>query len=204
MGEAYPTERPAESGGASTENGATMRRPPGFRALAKLVGEVLAARLYLRGCTRVDHPTRLKGRPRIHNEGRIVIGKRVRIHSTVVPVELATVPGGTIEIGESTFLNYGVSISAHQLVRIGRGCLLGTYVNILDNDWHGIVDRNRTPPSRPVILEDNVWLGNHVIVLPGVTIGRDSVVGAGSVVTKDIPPRSVAVGNPARVVKTSF
>jgi maltose O-acetyltransferase len=51
-------------------------------------------------------------------------------------------------------------------------------------------------------MEDNVWLGNRVIVLPGVTIGHDAVVGAGAVVVKDIPPRSVAIGNPARVVKT--
>jgi acetyltransferase-like isoleucine patch superfamily enzyme len=196
VSEAQSTEHAAESRGAATQTAA------GLRALAKLIGEVLAARLFLRRCTQVEHPTRLKGRPHIHNEGCIIIGKRVRIHSTVVPVELATVPGGTIEIGERSFLNYGVSISAHQLVRIGRRCLLGTYVNILDNDWHDIVDRDRTPLSRPVILEDNVWLGNHVIVLPGVTIGHDSVVGAGSVVTKDVPPRSVVVGNPARVVKT--
>jgi maltose O-acetyltransferase len=131
-----------------------------------------------------------------------VIGERVRISSTTVPVELAAVDGGRIEIGDRTFLNYGVSISAHQLVRIGQRCLLGAYVMILDNNWHDIIDRTRTPPSQPVVLEDNVWLGNRVIVLPGVTIGHDAVVGAGAVVVKDIPPRSVAVGNPARVVKS--
>jgi maltose O-acetyltransferase len=163
---------------------------------------MLAARLFLRRCTRVMRFTRLRGRPHIHNEGRIIVGERVVIHSTLVPVELAAMAGGTIEIGERCFLNYGVSISAHQLVRLGRRCLLGAYVSILDNDWHDIIDRNRTPPSQPVILQDNVWLGNHVIVLPGVTIGHDAVVGAGSVVTKDVPPRTVAVGNPARVVKT--
>lgn len=164
--------------------------------------DILAARFLLRRCTSVGARVRLVGRPRIGNQGSIVIGERVLIHSTIVPIELATARGGRIEIGERTFVNYGVSISAHQLVRIGKRCLLGTYVMILDNDWHDLIDRSITPPSRPVILQDNVWLGNRVIVLPGVTIGHDSVVGAGSVVTKSIPPRSVAVGNPARVVRT--
>jgi maltose O-acetyltransferase len=174
----------------------------GLLRTAQLARQVLTARIYLHRCTRVGRFTRVIGRPRIVNEGTITIGERVRIWSRVVPVELATADGGTIEIGDHSFLNYGVSISAHQLVRIGQRCLLGTYVNILDNNWHDVVERWRTPPSQPVIMEDNVWLGNRVIVLPGVTIGHDAVVGAGAVVVKDIPPRSVAIGNPARVVKT--
>lgn len=168
---------------------------------ARKIREVLIARLYLRRCTRLGRYAQLIGRPRIQNAGTLVIGDRVRIHSTIVPVEMATMPGGTLEIGERTFVNYGVSISAHQSVRIGCSCLLGTYVNIMDNDWHDILDRRRVPSSRPVVLEDNVWLGNRVIVLPGVTIGHDTVVGAGAVVTRDLPPRCVAVGNPARVVR---
>lgn len=169
---------------------------------AKTLPTLLAARYYLRRCARVGLWTRLEGRPRIYSAGTIIIGERVRIHSTTVPIELAAMNGGTIEIGDRTFLNYGVSISAHKLVRIGKRCLLGAYVNILDNNWHDIVDRALVPPSQPVVLEDNVWLGNRVIVLPGVMIGHDSVVGAGAVVTKSIPPRSVAVGNPARVIRT--
>jgi acetyltransferase-like isoleucine patch superfamily enzyme len=57
------------------------------------------------------------------------------------------------------------------------------------------------PPSRPIILEENVFLGARVIVLGGVTIGRDSVIGAGSVVTRDIPPGVIAAGNPAKVIR---
>jgi acetyltransferase-like isoleucine patch superfamily enzyme len=55
--------------------------------------------------------------------------------------------------------------------------------------------------SKEVVIEDDVWLGYNVIVLPGVTIGKGSVIGAGSVVSKDIPPYSIAIGNPARVIK---
>lgn len=73
---------------------------------------------------------------------------------------------------------------------------------ISDSDWHGIY--NRTRPFRctkPITLKDNVWLGERVIVCKGVTIGENSVIGAGAVVTKDIPANVVAAGNPARVIK---
>lgn len=73
---------------------------------------------------------------------------------------------------------------------------------ISDSDWHGLY--NRTRPfrcTRPVTLGDNVWLGLRTIVCKGVTIGDNSVIGAGSVVTGDIPANVVAAGNPARVIK---
>lgn len=178
------------------------RDPARVWSAVRLGRQVCAGHIYLRHCTRVGRLTRVSGHPRIFNHGSIIIGERVHIKATTVPVELAAINGGCIEIGDQTFLNYGVSISAHQLVRIGQRCLLGSYVNILDNNWHDIVDRSRTPPSKPVVLEDNVWLGNQVIVLPGVTIGHDAVVGAGAVVVRDVPPRSVAVGNPARVIRS--
>ncbi len=178
------------------------RNPEPMLALASRARKMAAAKVYLRGCTSIGAYTQVTGRVRVHHGGTIIIGTRVRINSTVVAVELAAMPGGVLEIGDYTYLNYGVSISCHESVRIGRHCLLGTYVNILDNTWHDVHDHDRLPPSHPVVIEDNVWLGNRVIVLPGVTIGHDSVIGAGAVVAKDIPPRSVAVGMPAQVVRT--
>jgi acetyltransferase-like isoleucine patch superfamily enzyme len=160
------------------------------------------ARLYLRRCTRVGLFTRVYGRPRVVNKGTLLIGERVRIWSTTVPTEFAVFDGGTLEISDNVSINYGTSIAATGLVRIGRDCMLGTYSMILDNDFHEIERRDVMPAPRPVVLENNVWLGNRTLILPGVTIGHDSVIGAGSVVMADIPPRSVALGNPARVVKT--
>jgi maltose O-acetyltransferase len=157
----------------------------------------------LRGCTSVGRLPRVAGRLRIHNyQGEIVVGSAVRIASHNARTVLAVFPGGRIEIGDRTFLNYGVDISATRLVKIGADCLLGAHVGILDNDFHDINERSRMPPPRPVVIGDRVWLGNRVMVLPGVTIGADAVVGAASVVVSDIPARSVAVGNPARVIKT--
>ncbi len=147
---------------------------------------------------------RIWGKPAIHNEGRMVIGERVRLVSTIATTELSAGENGLLEIGKSTFINYGCSISADKLIRIGAECNIGTHVMMMDNDFHRLEPdrRNEKPESSPIILEDNVWLGGRVIVLRGVTIGRDSVIGAGSIVTKDIPPRSVAAGIPAKVIKS--
>ncbi len=136
--------------------------------------------------------------------GSLIVEDRVRLVSTVAVTELVATEGGTLEIGEGTYINYGCSISASQLVRIGPHCTIGTYVIMMDNDFHRREPerRNERPESRPIILEENVWLGARAIVLRGVTVGAGSVIGAGSVVTRDIPPRSVAVGLPARVIET--
>jgi maltose O-acetyltransferase len=75
---------------------------------------------------------------------------------------------------------------------------------IMDNNFHRLEPERRleTPPSAPVHLGENVWLGGRVIVLPGVTIGDHSVVAAGSVVTHDVPERTIVAGVPARIVRT--
>lgn len=137
-----------------------------------------------------------------NDHGEIVIGERIRIHSSFARTVLAVFRGGRIEIGDRTFLNYGVDIAATRLVKIGSDCLLGAHVGILDNDFHDTQDREKMPAPRAVVIGDRVWLGNRVMVLPGVTIGDGTIVGAGSVVVSDIPARCVAVGNPARVIKT--
>ena len=159
-------------------------------------------RLHLRHCTRVGHFARVYGRPRISNKGVLTIGDHVSMLSTVVPCELLVFEGASLEIGAHSFINYGTSIAATGSVRIGRHCLLGMYSIIFDNDFHQVDHRRTRPEPSPVVLEDNVWLGHRTLVLPGVTIGHDSVVGAGSIVVKDIPPRSIAVGNPARVIRS--
>lgn len=163
---------------------------------------VLWARWCLRGATHVGKLVRVWGRPSIRNDGTLLIADRVRLISTTATLELA-VRGGILEIQEGTYINYGCSIAAMKLVRIGAHCLLGTHVMITDNQFHRLEPERRfeLPESAPVILEDNVWLGGRVIVLPGVTIGKDSVIGAGSVVTHDIPPGCIAAGCPAKVIR---
>lgn len=171
-------------------------------ALLQKVQSAAYAYLYLRRCTRVGPFARVYGRPRIWNKGTLTIGERARIWSTTATTEFAVFEGGVLDIGDNVSINYGTSIAATGLVRIGRDCMLGTHTMIIDNDFHEVENRHAVPQPRPVILEDNVWLANRTMILPGVTIGHDSVIGAGSVVMTSIPPRSIALGNPARVVKT--
>jgi maltose O-acetyltransferase len=167
-----------------------------------LVFQVLRARWQLRRCDVLPSNVRLRGRVFVENRGRIEIGDKVRIEARTVPVEMVAWQGATLRIGRGTFINYGVSLSAHREVTIGENCLIGNYSVIMDSDYHDLRDRNMPGQASPVVIEDDVWLGLRVTVLKGVRIGRGSVVGAGSVVTQDIPPRSVAFGVPATVVRT--
>lgn len=164
---------------------------------------VLNARFYFRKATHLGKYVQLLGKPKVGAwGGEIYIHDKVIIDSSTAKVEIVSNEGGRLEIGEGTYINYGVSIAANSSIKIGKKCNIGTYCIVIDSDYHGIEDRDSPPPPQPVVLEDNVWLGARVIVLKGVTIGKDSVIGAGSVVTKNIPPRSVAVGLPAKVIKT--
>jgi len=79
--------------------------------------------------------------------------------------------------------------------------MVSDLVAIHDTLFHA-VDEGASPRVAPVVIEDNVWIGRGAIVLPGVVIGSHSVVGAGAVVTRNIPERTVVAGNPARVVRT--
>lgn len=175
--------------------------------LLRRIGDVrcaLRARWHLRHAAYVGPRVRLWGRPAVLVEGALIVADRVQLVSTLAPIELAAGVGARLEIGEGTYINYGCSIAALQHVQIGPRCHIGTYVQITDNNFHRLEPerRDERPPSRPVVLEENVWLGARVIVLPGVRVGAGSAVAAGSVVTKDIPPRSLAAGVPARVIRS--
>ena len=162
---------------------------------------LLLAKWCLRKCDYVGARPRVYGRPFMLNRGRIHIGDRFQQFNGTVRSELVTQEGGVIDIGNRVFLNYGTSLSAHHRITIGSGCQIASYVCMMDNDYHRAGDLTKPGESAPIVLEDNVWLAVRVIVLKGVTIGCNAVVGAGSVVTKDIPPNCLAAGVPAKVVR---
>lgn len=111
--------------------------------------------------------------------------------------------GENIHIGAGTFVNFNLTALDVAAIRIGEDCQIGPNVQLLTST-HPIDPqprRDKLEAAAPITIEDNVWLGGGVIVCPGVTIGANSVIGAGSVVTKDIPAGVVAVGNPARVIR---
>jgi maltose O-acetyltransferase len=111
--------------------------------------------------------------------------------------------GSQIRIGANTFINFGLVALDPAPITIGSNVQIGPNVQLL-TPTHPIdaeLRRAKWEAAGPITLSDNVWLGGGVIVLAGVTIGEDTVVGAGAVVTKDLPAGVVAVGNPARIIR---
>jgi len=170
----------------------------------QLAVALLNAQLKIRAKARLPLSVRLYGRIYFRAGGDVEFGDGVSLVGTLVPIEIVSHEGSHISIGEHTFINYGASITAYREVRIGRHCLLGHHLRIIDRNEYGIEQREIAPPAAPVLIEDHVWIGAHVIILPGVRIGRNSAIGAGSVVTKDVPPNCLVVGNPARVLRQTI
>ena len=151
--------------------------------------------------------TTLRGAKHIHLGARLYIGQDIVWELYDEYKNMKFTPLLTFGDG-SSFGDCG-HITCINRVTIGRGVRIGRKVFISDNS-HGLSKRSQLdiPPNlRPlnskgaVVIEDNVWIGEMVCILPGVTIGRGAIVGANAVVTHDIPPYCVAAGNPARVVK---
>ncbi|GAB1540410.1 hypothetical protein NUACC21_30790 [Scytonema sp. NUACC21] len=120
-------------------------------------------------------------------------------------VNIGALDNTRIHIDERTFIGPNVCIAGPGNIRIGKDCLIASNSGIFANN-HVFEDPTQKIVSQGVtrqgiVIEDDCWLGHGVTVLDGVTIGKGSVIGAGAVVTKDIPPYSVAVGIPAKVVK---
>lgn len=193
----------AQSTSARGVVGAIIRRGRRSPVAACRLGWLwLTSRWQLRGCSSAGRFCRVEGRLLVSNGGELRLGDRVRIRATHVPVELASMPGGCLRIGDRTFINCGVSICAQTAVTIGSDCAIGNYSLIMDTDFHVPGDLLARPAAQPVVIEDGVWLGARVTVLKGVRIGTGAVVAAGAVVTRDVAARTVVGGVPARVLRS--
>jgi maltose O-acetyltransferase len=107
-------------------------------------------------------------------------------------------------VGTRTFINFGLMALDVAPITIGDDVQIGPNVQLLTptHPMDPDLRRAKWEAAEPITLADNVWLGGGVIVLPGVTVGANTVVGAGAVVTRDLPGDVVAVGNPARIIRT--
>lgn len=148
-----------------------------------------------------------------HDSSKIVIGNYFQAQADpswntfgIIQPNILNVrtSGAEIIIGENVGIS-GSTISAMKSIRIGNNVLIGSGCIICDNDAHPIIptDRNNTKKIKaiPIVIEDDVFIGARCIVLKGVNIGRGSVVGAGSVVSKNIPSHELWAGNPAKFIK---
>ena len=165
-------------------------------------------------CVRWRWGWRLNGFPQFRvRGGRITIGERFVAHScskgnsigVFQPVIItAWGKGAEVIIGDDVGLS-GCSITAERRIRIGNRVLVGAGVLIIDSDAHPLTPEGRKAKemaaTAPIEIGDDVFIGARAIILKGVTIGDGAVIGAGAVVVKDVPPRSIVAGNPARVLK---
>jgi acetyltransferase-like isoleucine patch superfamily enzyme len=126
---------------------------------------------------------------------------------TDVPVSVGMFPpfytdfGKNTIVGERTFINAGCKFQDQGGIYIGNDCLLGHNATLCTINHAQDPDRRGDMEFHPIHIEDKVWLGANVTILPGVTIGEGAIVAAGAVVTKDVPPRTIVGGIPAKVIK---
>lgn len=160
---------------------------------------------------------KLNGKPilDVKNGGKVIFGNNVYLNSNnrsyhvnmYVGVKImADRPNAIIEIGDNTRI-HGTCIHAYKRISIGANCLIAANTQIFDGNGHDLsfedVDNriNTKGDAKDICIEDSVWIGANVIILPGVRIGKGSIVAAGSVVTKDVAEMSVVGGNPAVLIK---
>ncbi len=184
----------------------TARSRYGILQSIWLVGCLLLTRLFFRPSRLIRFPIFLRGKSNISFGRRFVSGYMARLDALGGP--------GCIEFGDDVQINDYVHIGAIEKVRIGNHVLIASRVFISDHD-HGLYGADpdsassplqppvqRIVTGRPVDIGDRVWIGENVSVLSGVTIGSGSIIGAGAVVRTDIPANCIAVGVPARVVRS--
>ncbi len=153
---------------------------------------------------KVGRNVRFYGGVRIvgNNHRAIIIGDDVRI---LRGATISTTPTGKIMIGDRVHIGEGTIIFSGLSIKIGSDVIIGPQNVIVDSDhrYHDLdIPMNRQPLSfAEVSIEDDVWISSNCVVTKGVTLGKGAVIGAGAVVKKDIPPYSIAVGVPAKVIK---
>ncbi|WHF53053.1 DapH/DapD/GlmU-related protein [Chryseobacterium gotjawalense] len=164
---------------------------------------------FLRKARLIRTPIFVRGKFLIDFGSGLTTGRSCRIDAFLTNDNLNSQK--IIKIGNNVEINDNVHIAATDRIDIGNNVLIASNVYISDHNhgiYKGIIQdsplskpNDRDIYSSPVIIEKNVWIGQYVCVLQGVTIGEGSIIGAMSVVNKDIPPYSIAVGSPAKVVK---
>lgn len=180
-----------------------MTRFPLPTALLTAVSGLLA-RWPLRGCASVGEGTRVLGKVWIHGEGRIVLGNRVVLDGSKVPIELHAKPGAQLVLGDDVRIEGGASIEAVQSVVVKKGAVLRAFCKILDNHFHPLKgDRHERPSSEPVVIGEGSEIGVRAIVLPGADIGARARIGPGVVISRRVPNGVSLVGMPPKVERAT-
>jgi len=153
-----------------------------------------------------DHPVLFQGKGKIIIKENVFLGYPLAGSNTIPILIQPREPDSLIQIGDGTYIVNGCEFIARKSIIIGSNCRLGPKSVIMDSDFHGLKPelRNSTGLSEPIVIENNVWFGREVMVLKGVTIGKDAVIGARCLVSKNVPPGAITVGNPMKIIGSVY
>lgn len=136
----------------------------------------------------------------VHEYMGRILGKPLDMTTTVLP-PLYIDYGRPVTIGKGCFIQQCCTFFGRGGITIGDDVFIGPKVNLITINHDENPENRSATYGRPIVIEDKVWIGINATILPGVRIGRGAIVGAGSVVTKDVPAMTVVAGNPARIIK---
>lgn len=181
-----------------------LRINSGFLVTGRWIAASAELRLGHRTTFVLGRNTTVKGHVRIiiDDHGGLVVGRDSVIERGG---EITAVGGARVSIGDHTHIGSFCNIRSDLRISIGSHCYIAQFVSIVDGGYE-YADRTLSITGDRYICKessigDNVWLGVGAVILPGVTVGNGAVIGAGAIVTRDVPPYAVAAGNPARVLK---
>src|SRR6185436_12656439 len=180
----------------------------GFFGAVRLMRDFLFTKIFYPQCRILRIPVYIRGRRYIDFGKGLTTGTNLRIDA--FPNFIGN-SNQVLKIGDDVEINDYVHIAAVLSIEIGSHVLIASKVFITDHNHGNYTGNEQSHPmehprdrklvAKPVKIEDNVWIGEYVTILPGVTVGRGSIIGTSSVVTRDIPPYTIAVGIPAKVIK---
>lgn len=145
---------------------------------------------------------------RARNPGYLFLGRGAEVHvgNNVLlerKVRFSVADNARIFIGDDTYVSDYTHLLAVKEIRIGKGCSISWNVLFMDTSSHPLGVSGEVPTTRigPIIVQDHVWIGCRAVILKGVTIGEGAIIANNAIVTKDVPPRTMVAGNPARVIR---
>ena len=166
---------------------------PGYDAL---IDEIFGTMETARELNRVS----VRDQKRVHELMEIILGKPLDASTTLLPPFYIDY-GKPVTIGKGCFIQQCCTFFGRGGITIGDGVFIGPKCNLITIN-HDVNPNNRSATyGRPIVIEDRVWIGINSTVLPGVRIGYGAIVGAQSVVTRDVPPMTIVAGNPARIIR---
>lgn len=142
----------------------------------------------------------VKGKMRVKNKGEITIGNNFLAKNIPLTIFIFVYPKAKLSIGDNVFINSGVDIRCTNEINIGNNVLIGQNSSISDTNFH-LVEPNNVKSNQSIVISDNVWIAQRCIILPGVHIGKNSVIAAGSVVTMNVPDNVLVAGAPAKILR---